>query len=79
MLKPAVCSRELCCFSFQQLGVAGDAADEIATAAEVVDLLVCFATIAAKSPRNNVIFEPFPHVVDPLDAKKGNLSMFVCN
>jgi len=70
MLKPAVCSRELCCFSFQQLGVGADAADDIATGAEVVDLLVCFATLAAKSARNNVIFEPFPTIFDPKDAKK---------
>jgi len=74
MLKPAVCSRELCCFSFQQLGVAGDAADEIATAAEVVDLLVCFATVAAKSPRNQLIFDPFPLIVDSQDPKKIILS-----
>jgi len=70
MLKPAVCSRELCCFSFQQLGVGADAADDIATGAEVVDLLVCFATVAAKSPRNTVIFEPYPTIFDPKDPKK---------
>ena len=39
---------------------AADAAESIATAAEVVDLLVCLATIAVKSPRNNLIFDPFP-------------------
>jgi poly [ADP-ribose] polymerase 6/8 len=70
MLKPAVCSRELCVFSFQQLGVAGDAADEIATAAEVVDLLVCFATVAAKSPRNTLILDPYPNIVDPVNPKR---------
>eukprot|EP01119_Soliformovum_irregulare_P013152 TRINITY_DN3472_c0_g1_i1.p1 TRINITY_DN3472_c0_g1~~TRINITY_DN3472_c0_g1_i1.p1 ORF type:complete len:429 (-),score=113.19 TRINITY_DN3472_c0_g1_i1:152-1438(-) len=70
MLKPAVCARELCCFAFQQLGVGSDAADDIATAAEVVDLLVCFATIAAASPRNTMIFEPYPTIFDPKDPKK---------
>lgn len=35
MLKPAVCSRDLCVFSFQQLGVAGEFVDSIATGAEV--------------------------------------------
>lgn len=70
MLKPAVCARDLCCFSFQQLGVGADAADDIATAAEVVDLLICFATVAAKSPRNTIIFDPYPMVFDPRDPKK---------
>jgi len=64
-LKPAVCSRELCCWSFQQLGVGSEAASDIATEAEVVDLLVCFATIAAKSPRKELIFNPFPTVFNP--------------
>ena len=47
-----------------------DAADDIATGAEVVDLLVCFATVASKSPRNNIIFDPFPTIFDPKDPKK---------
>ena len=33
--QPAVCSGELCVFSFQTLGVMSEAADDIATAAEV--------------------------------------------
>lgn len=51
-----------------------DAADDIATAAEVVDLLVCFATVAVRSPRNNLIFEPFPTVFDPNNPKQAVLS-----
>ena len=35
MLKPAVCARELCVFAFQTLGVMSDAAEDIATGAEV--------------------------------------------
>ena len=34
-LQPAVCARELCVFSFQTLGVMSDAAEDIATGAEV--------------------------------------------
>jgi len=56
------------------LGVGAEAADDIATGAEVVDLLVCFATIAAKSPRNQLIFDPYPTLFDPKDAKKVILS-----
>lgn len=51
MLKPAVCSRELCVWSFQQLGVGSEAASDIATEAEVVDLLVTMAKVAANSTR----------------------------
>uniref|UniRef100_A0A8C2Y8Q9 Poly(ADP-ribose) polymerase family member 6 n=1 Tax=Coturnix japonica TaxID=93934 RepID=A0A8C2Y8Q9_COTJA len=35
MLKPAVCTRELCVFSFYTLGVMSGAAEEVATGAEV--------------------------------------------
>uniref|UniRef100_A0A6B2L6R2 Poly [ADP-ribose] polymerase n=1 Tax=Arcella intermedia TaxID=1963864 RepID=A0A6B2L6R2_9EUKA len=66
MLKPAVCSRELCCWSFQQLGVGADAAEDIATEAEVVDLLVCMTVFAVKNTsRRNLIFDPYPLVFDP--------------
>lgn len=51
MLKPAVCSRELCVWAFQQLGVGSEAAGEIATEAEVVDLLVAMAKISSRGAR----------------------------
>jgi len=35
VLQPVVCNRELCVFAFQTLGVMADAADEVATGAEV--------------------------------------------
>eukprot|EP01125_Pyxidicula_operculata_P019214 TRINITY_DN694_c3_g6_i2.p1 TRINITY_DN694_c3_g6~~TRINITY_DN694_c3_g6_i2.p1 ORF type:complete len:693 (-),score=167.02 TRINITY_DN694_c3_g6_i2:89-2140(-) len=69
MLKPAVCARELCCWSFQQLKVGANGADEIAVESQVVDLLVCMACVAAKSQRKNLIFEPFPTVFDLNDQK----------
>ena len=65
MLKPAVCSRELCVFAFQTLGVMSDAADDIATGAEVVDLLLAMSKAACKSTRKATIFDPYPTVVDP--------------
>lgn len=34
-IKPAVCTRELCVFSFYTLGVMSGAAEEVATGAEV--------------------------------------------
>ncbi|XP_038621704.1 protein mono-ADP-ribosyltransferase PARP8 isoform X1 [Tachyglossus aculeatus] len=67
MLRPTVCERELCVFAFQTLGVMNEAADEIATGAQVVDLLVSMCRSALESPRKVVIFEPYPSVVDPTD------------
>uniref|UniRef100_A0A6Q2Y077 Poly [ADP-ribose] polymerase n=1 Tax=Esox lucius TaxID=8010 RepID=A0A6Q2Y077_ESOLU len=69
MLLPAVCTRELCVFSFYTLGVMSGAAEEVATGAEVVDLLVAMCRAALESPRKSIIFEPYPSVVDPNDPK----------
>ncbi|KAG9489622.1 protein mono-ADP-ribosyltransferase PARP6 isoform X2 [Eleutherodactylus coqui] len=69
MLKPAVCTRELCVFSFYTLGVMSGAAEEVATGAEVVGLLVAMCRAALESPRKSIIFEPYPSVVDPNDPK----------
>ncbi|XP_034541525.1 protein mono-ADP-ribosyltransferase PARP6-like [Notolabrus celidotus] len=69
MLKPAVCSRELCVFSFYTLGVMSGATEEVATGAEVVDLLVAMCRAALQSSRKSIIFEPYPSVVDPYNPK----------
>ncbi|KAJ8380446.1 hypothetical protein SKAU_G00012240 [Synaphobranchus kaupii] len=69
MLRPTVCERELCVFAFQTLGVMNEAADEIATGAQVVDLLVSMCRSALESPRKVMIFEPYPSVVDPNDSQ----------
>ncbi|XP_052222077.1 protein mono-ADP-ribosyltransferase PARP8-like isoform X3 [Dreissena polymorpha] len=65
MLKPTVCQRELCVFAFQTLGVMANAAEDIATDAEVIDLLIHMTRLACKSSRRELIFDPFPTVVDP--------------
>ena len=70
MLKPAVCTRDLCCWSFQQLKVGSEAAEDIATDAEVVDLLVSMTINAVKSNRNNVIFSPFPTGTTQLELER---------
>ncbi|XP_064859031.1 protein mono-ADP-ribosyltransferase PARP6-like isoform X1 [Oncorhynchus nerka] len=69
MLKPAVCSRELCVFSFYTLGVMAGAAEEVSNGAEVVDLLVAMCRAALESSRKSIIFEPYPSVVDPFNPK----------
>ncbi|TSM52355.1 Poly [ADP-ribose] polymerase 6 [Bagarius yarrelli] len=69
MLKPAVCTRELCVFSFYTLGVMSGAVEDVATGAEVVDLLVAMCRAALESSRKSIIFDPYPSVVDPFDAK----------
>lgn len=65
MLKPAVCARELCVFAFQTLGVMADAAEDIATGAEVVDLLINLTKFACRSSRKELIFDPYPTIVHP--------------
>ncbi|XP_068168769.1 protein mono-ADP-ribosyltransferase PARP6-like isoform X2 [Antennarius striatus] len=67
MLKPAVCTRELCVFSFHTLGVMSGVTQEVASGAEVVDLLVVMCREALQSSRKSIIFEPYPSVVDPCD------------
>ncbi|ESO90051.1 hypothetical protein LOTGIDRAFT_123828, partial [Lottia gigantea] len=74
MLKPAVCSRELCVFSYQTLHVMGDAAADIATGAEVVDLLVTMSKAACKSNRRTIIFDPYPTIVHPMKTTELALS-----
>uniref|UniRef100_A0AAZ3RJK6 Poly [ADP-ribose] polymerase n=1 Tax=Oncorhynchus tshawytscha TaxID=74940 RepID=A0AAZ3RJK6_ONCTS len=69
MLKSAVCSRELCVFSFYTLGVMAGAAEEVSNGAEVVDLLVAMCRAALESSRKSIIFEPYPSVVDPYNPK----------
>ncbi|KAI3370669.1 hypothetical protein L3Q82_007232 [Scortum barcoo] len=69
MLKPAVCTRELCVFSFYTLGVMSGVTEEVATGAEVVDLLVAMCRAALQSSRKSIIFEPYPSVVDPCNPK----------
>ena len=68
--QPAVCERELCVFSFQTLGVMQDAAENIATGAEVVDLMVAMVASSIKSHRRHLIFDPYPMVVDPRNPKE---------
>ncbi|XP_055365471.1 protein mono-ADP-ribosyltransferase PARP6 isoform X2 [Betta splendens] len=69
LLKPAVCTRELCVFSFYTLGVMSGATEEVATGAEVIDLLVAMCRAALQSSRKSIIFDPYPSVVDPYDPK----------
>ncbi|XP_013876983.1 poly [ADP-ribose] polymerase 6 [Austrofundulus limnaeus] len=69
MLKTAVCTRELCVFSFHTLGVMSGATEEVATGAEVIDLLVAMCRAALQSSRKSIIFEPYPSVVDPCNPR----------
>ena len=50
MLQPVVCSRDLCVFAFQTLGVMADAADEVATGAEVCIVFLRMQLPALPSP-----------------------------
>uniref|UniRef100_A0A8C7CHH3 Poly [ADP-ribose] polymerase n=1 Tax=Oncorhynchus kisutch TaxID=8019 RepID=A0A8C7CHH3_ONCKI len=70
MLKPAVCSRELCVFTACSVY---DGRMIITTVLgfdlQVVDLLVAMCRAALESSRKSIIFEPYPSVVDPFNPK----------
>uniref|UniRef100_A0A1X7VCV3 Uncharacterized protein n=1 Tax=Amphimedon queenslandica TaxID=400682 RepID=A0A1X7VCV3_AMPQE len=55
LLRPCVCTRELCVFAFQTLGVMADAAESVATDASVVDLLIAMCNAATNSMRQALV------------------------
>ena len=65
LLKPCVCAKSLCVFSFQTLGVMSNAAETVVADADVVDLLIAMANAAVCSERRDIIFDPYPSIVDP--------------
>ncbi|KAK7891052.1 hypothetical protein WMY93_023015 [Mugilogobius chulae] len=66
MLKPAVCTRELCVFSFYTLGLCLKLQRRLQ---QVIDLLVAMCRAALQSKRKSIIFEPYPSIVDPCNPK----------
>lgn len=76
-IRPSVCRRDLCSWSFCELGVGRTSTDRIATAGEVVDLILAITIAAATSARAKQILNPFPSVMDAnrrkiLDPKRPN-------
>jgi poly [ADP-ribose] polymerase 6/8 len=65
MIKPAICSRELCSFAYQELGLLSKTVDGIFGEIEITDLLLAFAKKASISPRREIIFNPFPLIYQP--------------
>eukprot|EP01129_Flabellula_baltica_P010170 TRINITY_DN4268_c0_g1_i2.p1 TRINITY_DN4268_c0_g1~~TRINITY_DN4268_c0_g1_i2.p1 ORF type:complete len:686 (+),score=134.46 TRINITY_DN4268_c0_g1_i2:59-2059(+) len=68
MIKPSVCSREICWWSFQELGVGKNASDSVACSKPVMSMLLVFAKAVSMSNRRNIVFNPFPSVFDPADS-----------
>lgn len=73
MLKLAVYTHKLCVFSLYTLGVMSRATVEVVTGAEVVNMLVAMwsplSRAALESPTENIIFEPYPTVVNLTNPK----------
>lgn len=73
MLKLAVYTHELCVFSFYTLRVMSRATVQVVSGAVVVNLLVAMSSplsrAALESPRENIIVEPYPTVVNPTNPK----------
>lgn len=59
-----VCTRGSCQFRFSKLEVARDVANSSALQTGVIDLLIVLARAAALSERHEVVFDPFPTLVD---------------
>ena len=84
MMMRSVCSDELCTYQFVEFGSKITTAESVNHRSEIMDLLFCMLAAAAKSPRRELILDPFPavHVArlpvlspdckDPLVAKKCN-------
>ena len=70
LLRPSVCRRDLCSWAFTELGVGKASTDELASTAEVVDLLLALTSVAACSTRASVILTPFPTVIDATTREK---------
>eukprot|EP00753_Platysulcus_tardus_P021466 PLAT9014.2.p1 GENE.PLAT9014.2~~PLAT9014.2.p1 ORF type:complete len:584 (+),score=223.37 PLAT9014.2:330-2081(+) len=74
MLKPVVCARKLCLWSFTEMGVMHDAAAGSAAGAEVIDLLVSLTHLAVASARWELILTPFPTLFLPGDPSQPAVS-----
>lgn len=70
MINRTVCIRPLCCFSYQQLGVAKDIINVLSSSIDVIDLLIKFTKSTIKSSRRDIIFDPFPTITDDEDPNK---------
>ncbi|BFY98854.1 hypothetical protein BsWGS_01894 [Bradybaena similaris] len=70
MLKPVICSNPLCTFAYHTLGVMAGAADAIVSEPQVVQLLIYLTRAACESSRKEMIFSPYPTIVDPNNEKE---------
>eukprot|EP00698_Gefionella_okellyi_P012841 TRINITY_DN3488_c0_g1_i1.p1 TRINITY_DN3488_c0_g1~~TRINITY_DN3488_c0_g1_i1.p1 ORF type:complete len:698 (+),score=128.31 TRINITY_DN3488_c0_g1_i1:1408-3501(+) len=59
-LKPSICERALCNFSYEQYGLGSDLAAEVRYAPELIDMLISFACASTKGRTPEVNFDPYP-------------------
>ncbi|CAJ1409330.1 unnamed protein product [Effrenium voratum] len=62
MMMRSVCSDELCTYQFVEFGSKITTAESVNHRSEIMDLLFCMLAAAAKSPRRELILDPFPAV-----------------
>lgn len=70
MLRPAVCSSDMCVFQSHELRLGLDSAESVATQASAAEFLLTIFRHAAMSPRASAILVPFPSIVDPGDEQR---------
>lgn len=62
-LRPSLCNRALCNFSYEQYGLGSDLASEVRYNPELIDLLITFAASSMQGHNREVGFDPFPEGV----------------
>lgn len=67
MLKPFVCGNPLCVFQYCKMNMGSEFASGSISSANLMYLLVKLSIIASKSKRKELLFNPFPTIVDPID------------
>lgn len=59
-LKPSICDRALCNFSYEEYGLGSDLAAEIRYCPELIDMLITFAHACVNDSRAEERFDPYP-------------------
>ncbi|KAI5079423.1 hypothetical protein GOP47_0004902 [Adiantum capillus-veneris] len=68
------CDKELCLFTFEEVGVGTPVLQEVLSSPEIIDFELSLALVAANSPRD--VFEPFPTFLLQREQLRGRSGWF---
>ena len=60
MLQPSVCTRALCVYKLQEIGIGSDTDIAVAMGSEIIDMLICFLRAGIVGRQRDIRFKPFP-------------------